>query len=184
MPFWYSPDDAAAFYSFKALVQPVDSMTRRSYSRWGWLVSCGIGLCIAGILFVQSYSSYTGECGLMPFIGGPHPCSLGDHMSSDLTLVIGIGGVVYGPILVGVLLIPPLVGSLLDRRRRASVAQSILLFTALGFLAVPGVIWMVITARRNADVGVVVVWWVVELLCVGVGATCGFVGGVLLDNAD
>jgi hypothetical protein len=102
-------------------------------------------------------------------------------MSSDLTLVIGIGGVVYGPILVGVLLIPPLVGSLLDRRRRASVTQSILLFTALGFLAAPGVTWMVL-GWQNPDVGVV--RWGVDLLCVGVGSTCGFVGGVLLDTVD
>jgi hypothetical protein len=96
-------------------------------------------------------------------------------------LVIGIGGVVYGPILVGVLLIPPLVGYLLDRRRRASVAQSILLFTAFALLAAPGVTWMVL-GWQNPDVGVV--RWGLDLLCVGVGATLGFVGGVLLDTVD
>jgi hypothetical protein len=55
------------------------------------------------------------------------------------------------------------------------------MFTALGLLAIPGVSWMVL-GWQNPDVGVV--RWVVDLLCVGVGSTCGFVGGVLLDNAD
>jgi hypothetical protein len=54
------------------------------------------------------------------------------------------------------------------------------LFTALGFLAVPGVTWMVL-GWQNPDLGE---WWVVDLLCTVVGATCMFVGGVLLDNAD
>jgi MFS family permease len=106
-----------------------------------------------------------------------------DHVSFELTFVVGIGGVVFGPILAGVLLIPPLVGCLLDRRGRASVAQSILLSAALVFLAAPGATWMLL-GWRKADVEVVVTWWAVELLCVVAGATCMFVGSVLLDPAD
>src|SRR5690348_12725814 len=126
-------------------------MKRHSYSWWGWCVSCGIVLCIAVVLFVPIARTYHGTCGgFIPEISTPQPCSFEAHMSFYLYLTVGTEGVVYGPILVGVLLIPPLVGSMLDRRGRASVAQSILLFTALGFLAAPGVTWMVL-GWRNAD---------------------------------
>lgn len=158
-------------------------MDQRSFfRRWGVYVSCGIVLCIAVVEFVQIARAYDGTCGgLLTGPSGLHPCSFWDSMSFDLTFLVGIGGVVYGPILASVLLIPPLVGCLLDRRGRASVAQSILLFVALIFFAVPSVTGVVL-GWRNAEV--VVEWWTVELLCVALGATCMFVGSVLLDPAD
>lgn len=160
----------------------VPLMRSRSHFRQGVYASCGIVLCIAVYLFGQSAMTYHGTCGGLWFgLSGPQPCSFWSYMSSDLTLVIGIGGVVFGPMLAGILLIPPLVGSALDRRRRTSGAQSILLFTALGFLAAPSVTWMVM---RNATVDVVAMWSGIGLLCVGSGAVCMFVGGVLLDTVD
>jgi hypothetical protein len=42
----------------------------------------------------------------MPFMSGPHACSFWDYASFYLIL-LGIG---FGPILLGILLIPPLIG--------------------------------------------------------------------------
>jgi hypothetical protein len=90
---------------------------RRNFWR-GVRVSCGGVLGAAAISLVYSYLFYDGKCGgLMPFIGGPRPCSFWDYASSDLIL-FGIG---FSPILLVIVFIPPLVGYLLDRRGQASV---------------------------------------------------------------
>jgi hypothetical protein len=122
MPFWYSPDDASAFYSVPPLVQPVEFMKRRTYSWWGVRVSCSIVLCIAVVALVRIAMAYNGTCGgFWPGLSASHPCSFWDHTSFYIILTVGILGIVYGPILLGILLVPPLVGYWLDRRRRASV---------------------------------------------------------------
>lgn len=159
-------------------------MDQRSYRRRGMYFSCSTVLCLAAALFLQSASGYDGTCGgLWPGLGASYPCSFSAHMSFWLPFAVGVYGMVYGPTLAGVLLIAPLVGCLLDRRGRASVAQFILLFAALIFLAAPGVTWMVLSWRK-ANTEVLVTWWAAELLCVVAGAACMFVGSVLLDPVD
>ena len=94
-------------------------MKTRRYVVWGVCVSCASVLGIAVVSFVHSAMSYDGECGgLMPFLGGTRPCSFWDHASSDLGLfvVLNVG---YGPIVLATLLVPPLIGYLLDRHRAA-----------------------------------------------------------------
>src|SRR5215471_14614975 len=89
MPFWYSRDDASAFYSVPALVESVDFMTRHSYSWWGVCVSCGIVLCISVFYFVAFAVSFNGKCGISwTGLASSVECSFGDYASFILNLTI------------------------------------------------------------------------------------------------
>src|SRR5215510_6331757 len=92
-------------------------MKRRRYFWRAVYVSIGSVLCFAVISLVQSIMSYHGECGgLFPFLAGPKPCSFWDYASRDLMFSFAVLGVAYWPFVLGMLLLPPLVGYLLDRR--------------------------------------------------------------------
>jgi hypothetical protein len=65
--------------------------------------------------------SYRGECGgFIPSLAGPKPCSFWDYASFDLIL-FGVLAIAYWPVVFGMLLLPPIVGYLFDRRGQASV---------------------------------------------------------------
>src|SRR5215510_4438598 len=99
---------------------PVNFMKRRRYFCRGVYLSCGIVLCVAVVSLVQSTMSYHGECGgFFPSLAGSRPCSFWDYASFDLMLYVVLS-VAYWPFVLGMLLLPPLVGYLLDRRRQAS----------------------------------------------------------------
>jgi hypothetical protein len=121
MPFWYSRDDAPKFYSVPSLVQPVDFMNRQ-YFRLGVRVSCYVVLFAVVIELMRSYD---GPCGLgWPGLSSaPQTCSFLDRVSFSFTLYFMVA-IVYWPILLvilGILLIPPLIGHMIDRQREASV---------------------------------------------------------------
>src|SRR5206468_3729550 len=83
----------------------------------GVSVSCGSVLCVAVVSLVESSLSYRGECGgFIPSLAGARPCSLWDYASFDLMLYVVLS-VAYWPFVLGMLLLPPLVGDLLDRPR-------------------------------------------------------------------
>src|SRR5215510_4832244 len=94
-------------------------VNRRRYLWWGVYVSCGSVLCVAVVSLVGSTMSYHGECGgLIPWLAGPRPYSFWDYASFNLNLFVVLS-VTYWPVVLGILLLPPLVGYLLDRRGRA-----------------------------------------------------------------
>ena len=94
---------------------------RRHYFWWGVYVSGGSVLCVAVVSLVGSIMSYRGECGgFIPSLAGPKPCPFWDYASFNLILFVVLS-IVYWPIVLGILLLPPLVGYLLDRRRQTSV---------------------------------------------------------------
>ena len=97
-------------------------MKRRRYFWRGVYAACGGVLCVALVSLVRSVLSYHGVCGeLFPFLAGPTPCSIWDYASSDLIFWFAVLSVGYWPIVLGMLLIPPVVSYLLDRRKQASV---------------------------------------------------------------
>ena len=96
-------------------------MKRRRYFWRGVYVSCGSVLCVAVVSLVQSTMSYRGECGgFFPSLAGSRACSFWDYASFDLMLYVVLS-VAYWPIVLGMLLLPPLVGYVLDRRGQAAV---------------------------------------------------------------
>jgi hypothetical protein len=93
-------------------------MERQRYFRRGVWVSCGIVLCIAVYYLVVMAVSYNGRCLGWPGIGGGE-CSFWDYMSSMVILVFVGMTLGYWPVLLGIMVLPPLIGYLLDRRRSA-----------------------------------------------------------------
>ncbi len=96
-------------------------MKRRRYFWCGVFVSWGSVLCVAVVSLVQSSLSYRGECGgLIPALAGARPCSFWDYASFHLMLDVVLS-LAYWPFVLGILLLPPVVGYLLDRHGQASV---------------------------------------------------------------
>src|SRR5262245_28207435 len=99
-------------------------MKSRRYLWWGVSVSCGGVLCVGLVSLVRSTLSYYSVCGgLFPFLAGPTLCSFWDYASSDLRFWFAVLILAYWPPVLGILLVPPLVGYWLDRRQQASVRQ-------------------------------------------------------------
>jgi hypothetical protein len=90
---------------------------RKRYFLRGVYVAIGIVLCIAIGLAVQIALSYDGKCGgFLPWLAGPKPCSFWDYLSGNMLLFTLLFGSAYWPFLLALLILPPLVGFLLDRR--------------------------------------------------------------------
>jgi hypothetical protein len=125
MPFWYSPDDESAFYSVPSVVHLSDFMKRRRYFWWGVCISCGIVLCISVYYFVAFAMSFNGKCGIgWPGLSSPVECSFGEYAAFILNLTIftiAVMAISFWPILLAILVLPPLIGYLLDRREQVSV---------------------------------------------------------------
>jgi hypothetical protein len=94
-------------------------MARRRYFLRGVYVACGIFLCIAIVLLVRIGFTYDGKCGgFFPALAGPRPCSLAEYVFGNLLLFALLLGATYWPLVLALLLVPPLVGYLLDRRAK------------------------------------------------------------------
>lgn len=93
-------------------------MNRRVHFRRGVYFACGAVLLIAIGALVYLGISYDGTCGgFLPALAGPRPCPFGEYALGILLLYALLPGAAYWPYVVAVLLLPPLVGFLLDRRR-------------------------------------------------------------------
>jgi hypothetical protein len=125
MPFWYSPYDASAFHSVPSLVQPVDFMNERENLRLGVYLSCVIVLFISVFYFVTFAVSFHGKCGLSwTGLTTSVECSIVDYASFIFKLTIfaiAVTAITFWPIALGILVLPPLIGYLLDRRKPVSV---------------------------------------------------------------
>jgi hypothetical protein len=70
-------------------------------------------------IIVQLALRYDGKCGgLFPFLAGPRPCSLWEHVRDSALLGIAILWIEYWPIVLALLVVPVGVGYVLDRRSR------------------------------------------------------------------
>jgi hypothetical protein len=91
-------------------------MKRRHFLR-GVYVACGIVLCIALAIILHTAVSYDGTCGgFLPALAGPRPCSLFKYVFGTTLLLALLLGATYWPVVLAVLLLPPFVGYLIDRR--------------------------------------------------------------------
>jgi hypothetical protein len=90
---------------------------KRRYFWWGLCGALAVLSFFAIVSVVQIASSYDGKCGgLMPFLAGPRPCSIWEYVSGAVLLSISILLGTYWPLVLALLVIPPSVGYLLDRR--------------------------------------------------------------------
>jgi hypothetical protein len=92
---------------------------RGRHFRRGALVVLGMFVGIAIVLLVVIGLSYDGKCGgFMPWLAGARPCSLLTYVTGNVALLAALLGFTYWPIALALLLLPPFVGYLLDRRDR------------------------------------------------------------------
>ena len=91
-------------------------MSRR-YLRCGVWIACGILLCIAIVFVVLAGFSYDGKCGgFFPGLSVRMPCSFWEYASGDMLVIAMIMGTTFWPLVLALLVLPPVVGYLFDRR--------------------------------------------------------------------
>jgi hypothetical protein len=96
---------------------PLSLMMRRRYFLRGVYIACGAFVCIAIVLFVRIGLSYDGSCGgFLPALAGPRPCSFWEYVFGSLLLFAVLLGATYWPLVLALLIVPPFIGFLLDRR--------------------------------------------------------------------
>jgi hypothetical protein len=89
----------------------------RHYMRRGLYVTCAIVLCVVLILLVRIGLAYDGICtSAIPEVAAPTPCSFWQYLSRNTILVGLILAAAYWPLLITIVLLPPLIGYLFDRR--------------------------------------------------------------------
>ena len=88
------------------------------YLRRGFLVAAGLILCLAIAYIVLMGLSYDGKCGgFFPGLSGRRPCSLSEYMFGEVVAMSFVLGFAYWPVVLMLLIVPPLIGYLLDRKR-------------------------------------------------------------------
>lgn len=90
---------------------------KQHYLRRGLYVTCAIILCVALVLLVRIGLSYDGICtSAIPEVAAPRPCSFWQYVTRNAILFGLILAVAYWPLLLMIVLLPPLIGYLVDRR--------------------------------------------------------------------
>jgi hypothetical protein len=86
-------------------------------------VAGGILLCVAIVSVVNLGIAYDGRCGgYFPGLSVRRSCSLWEYVSGDMLVIGMILAAALWPLVLALLILPPLVGYLLDRRARRNAA--------------------------------------------------------------
>lgn len=95
----------------------MDTVKRRYFLR-GVYVAGAIALCIAIVSLALMGLSYNGKCGgFFPGLSAPRPCSFSEYMIGDVVAMSMILLGTFWPVVLILLIVPPFVGYLVDRRR-------------------------------------------------------------------
>jgi hypothetical protein len=89
---------------------------RRSYFLRGVFVAGALAVCLAIVSLALMGSSYNGRCGGFFPGSAPRPCSLMEYMFGDVVAISMILLDTFWPVVLILLIVPPFVGYLLDRR--------------------------------------------------------------------
>jgi hypothetical protein len=85
----------------------------------GVYVACAILLLIALVSIANLALSYDGQCGgFFPGLSGRKPCSFLQYVSGDAVAIAMVLAVTFWPLLLALLIVPPFVGYLFDRRAK------------------------------------------------------------------
>jgi hypothetical protein len=91
-------------------------MSRRYFLR-GIYVAGGMLLCVAIVSVVNLVIAYDGKCGgYFPGISVRRSCSLLEYVSGDMLVIGMILVTAFWPFVLALLILPPFVGYLIDRR--------------------------------------------------------------------
>ncbi len=94
-------------------------MSGRRYFWRGVYVACGAILCGTIAFLVLAGSSYHGTCGgFVPSLAGSGPCTLWEYVFGDMLLFALLLGSAYWPLVLMVVVLPPFLGYLIDRRSK------------------------------------------------------------------
>ena len=86
-------------------------------------VAGGVLLCVAIVSVVNLGIAYDGKCGgFFPGLSARRSCSLWEYISGDMLVIGMILVAAFWPSVLAVLILPPFVGYLLDRRARRNAA--------------------------------------------------------------
>ena len=97
-------------------------MKRRNLLR-GVYVACSILVLIALVSVVNLGLSYDGQCGgYFPGLSVRKPCSFWQYVSGDMLAISMVLILAFWPLLLTLLVLPPFVGYLVDRRARRNAA--------------------------------------------------------------
>ena len=92
-------------------------MPKRRYLMRGVQIDLGVILLAAFALFLTLAWSYDGKCGgFLPFLSAAAPCSFSHYVFGGMAVYTLILGIEFWPFVLGALLLPPLIGFLIDRR--------------------------------------------------------------------
>jgi hypothetical protein len=101
----------------------ISSQMSRRYLRRGMYVAGGVLLCVAIVSVVNLGIAYDGKCGgYFPGLSVRRSCSLWEYVSGDMVAIAMVLVAALWPVLLALLLLPPFVGYLLDRRARRNAA--------------------------------------------------------------
>ena len=86
-------------------------------------VAGGILLCVVIVSVVNLGIAYDGKCGgFFPGLSVRRSCSLWEYISGDMLVIGMILIAAFWPFVLALLILPPFVGYLLDRRARRNAA--------------------------------------------------------------
>ena len=93
------------------------------YLKRGMFIACGVLLCIVIVGVVSMALAYDGKCGgFFPGLSGRRPCSFWNYLSGDVLVITMVMAVAFWPAVLALLVLPPFVGYLFDRRAKRNAA--------------------------------------------------------------
>jgi hypothetical protein len=94
-------------------------MHKRKYFLFGLFGPIAI-LAVASISIILDIAAgYNGKCGgFLPWLAGPKPCSFWEYVSGNSGAVFLIVWITYWPFLLALILLPPVIGLLVDIQLR------------------------------------------------------------------
>src|SRR4026207_1678779 len=88
----------------------------------GISVALLIPVMALAISILSSIRSYTGTCGgYLPWLAGPRPCTLREHVMGSVSMLALIAWDQYWRILIAVIFMPIGIGYILDRKKESAL---------------------------------------------------------------
>lgn len=92
-------------------------MPKRRYLVLGAWVALAIPVIALTASIIRMIVTYDGKCGgFLPWLAGPKPCTLGEYVAGNLSLMAIVVWAEYWPVVISVIALPVVIGYILDHR--------------------------------------------------------------------